>query len=402
MPDNLSVGERMRARREALGLSGEDVGSKLGVNKSTIYRYEKGEIEKMPITVVKKLAKVLKTSPDYLMGWDSRNSEYIMEDIIWAYSKFNQGTQLIKLELTNYDLFDTQEEVFQSFYDDEGNLELQKSYIHSYSFCLDFILSILVDEILTTRNITFDVVFLMGEPEFDFPDDMDRDFTQEKPLPLDIEVYFENRDDYDLILDYFSRIAVKTTEALDLMCGFLENSFKYERFLETYMVDPSSLYLNRHNLKVNKSPLIPLNNEDNLTVFYAEGTSVSVVEKLSAGAGFAYGDNQKTTYYTRRTDLKPYDLASLVYGDSMEPRFKNGDVVLIRSGYDSTNGDVYAVDYQGESYIKRVFLEGDRIRLTSYNDSYDDIMIYLPIDQSNYFNIIGKVVDSFTPVNKED
>ena len=59
----MSVGNRIRQRRLELGLSGEEVGKMLGVNKTTVYRYEKGEIDKMPIEVVEKLSVALRTTP---------------------------------------------------------------------------------------------------------------------------------------------------------------------------------------------------------------------------------------------------------------------------------------------------------------------------------------------------
>lgn len=67
----MSVGNRIRQRRLELGLSGEEVGKMLGVNKTTVYRYEKGEIDKMPIEVVEKLSVALRTTPDVIMGWNT-------------------------------------------------------------------------------------------------------------------------------------------------------------------------------------------------------------------------------------------------------------------------------------------------------------------------------------------
>ena len=67
----MSVGNRIRQRRLELGLSGEEVGKMLGVNKTTVYRYEKGEIDKMPIEVVEKLSVALRTTPDVIMGWNN-------------------------------------------------------------------------------------------------------------------------------------------------------------------------------------------------------------------------------------------------------------------------------------------------------------------------------------------
>lgn len=82
----------------------------------------------------------------------------------------------------------------------------------------------------------------------------------------------------------------------------------------------------------------------------------------------------------------------------MEPEYHDGDIVLVKSGYDNVNGDVYVVDYAGESYIKKLYNDGDRFRLVSINDKYDNIIINVPISDDIYFNIAGKVVDSFTPI----
>lgn len=121
---------------------------------------------------------------------------------------------------------------------------------------------------------------------------------------------------------------------------------------------------------------------------------------LSAGKGYSYEEHEQTTVYTDRNDLKPHDFATIVHGDSMEPLYSYGDVVLISTGYDNVQGGVYAVDFNNESYLKRVYFEGNRIRLVSVNPNYSDKHIYLPIDEGTYLNIIGKVVDSFKPIQK--
>ena len=65
----MSVGSRIRDRRVALGLSVDEVASKLGKNRSTVYRYESDYIENLPISILGPLSEVLETSPTYLMGW---------------------------------------------------------------------------------------------------------------------------------------------------------------------------------------------------------------------------------------------------------------------------------------------------------------------------------------------
>lgn len=42
----MTTGERMKQRRKEIGLSAEKVAERLGVSPATIYRYEKGDIEK--------------------------------------------------------------------------------------------------------------------------------------------------------------------------------------------------------------------------------------------------------------------------------------------------------------------------------------------------------------------
>ncbi len=63
-------GTRIKERREHLGMTLEEVGRGLGVNKSTIKRYEDGVTRRITIATYEKLAEVLKTSPLYLMGED--------------------------------------------------------------------------------------------------------------------------------------------------------------------------------------------------------------------------------------------------------------------------------------------------------------------------------------------
>jgi len=70
MTDKL-VGENIKKRRNALGLTQEDVAQHVGVNRATVQRYESGEIE-VKRSVAIKLAEILETTPSYIMGWEER------------------------------------------------------------------------------------------------------------------------------------------------------------------------------------------------------------------------------------------------------------------------------------------------------------------------------------------
>ena len=76
----MSVGKRIKERRNELQMSVDDLATKLKKNRATIYRYEKGEIENLPIDIIESLAKALDTTPQYLMGWDKKLSGMRMTD----------------------------------------------------------------------------------------------------------------------------------------------------------------------------------------------------------------------------------------------------------------------------------------------------------------------------------
>ena len=72
----MTTGERIKRLRKDLGLSADELGEKIGKDRSTIYRYERGDIETATIDVIPRLARALKTSPQYILGWDNKPAFY--------------------------------------------------------------------------------------------------------------------------------------------------------------------------------------------------------------------------------------------------------------------------------------------------------------------------------------
>lgn len=68
MIDYKKAANRMKAAREALGLSFEDLAKLVGMSKSTLQRYETGGIKNMPIDSLVPLAKALNVPVEYLIG----------------------------------------------------------------------------------------------------------------------------------------------------------------------------------------------------------------------------------------------------------------------------------------------------------------------------------------------
>lgn len=65
----MAIGDRIHEMRTMRQLTMEELGSKVGVGKGTIKKYEDGSIKNIPSDKVEALAEALETSPEYLMGW---------------------------------------------------------------------------------------------------------------------------------------------------------------------------------------------------------------------------------------------------------------------------------------------------------------------------------------------
>ncbi len=71
----MQTGELIKSRRTALGISADTLAEAIGVNRSTIFRYENGEIENVPLKSIEPIAKALHCTPAYLLGWESQTDE---------------------------------------------------------------------------------------------------------------------------------------------------------------------------------------------------------------------------------------------------------------------------------------------------------------------------------------
>ncbi len=66
----MNIGLRIKEKRKEKKMSADELGKCLGKDRSTIYRYEKGDIENLPLDILEPIAKALDTTPAYLMGWE--------------------------------------------------------------------------------------------------------------------------------------------------------------------------------------------------------------------------------------------------------------------------------------------------------------------------------------------
>lgn len=115
----------------------------------------------------------------------------------------------------------------------------------------------------------------------------------------------------------------------------------------------------------------------------AAGRLVPVINKVAAGYPAEFNDLDYPVGvaddYVRCPDLHdPNAFAVRVVGDSMEPKFVEGDIVVFSPAAQVKNGDDCFVRFQmpHETTFKRVFFEsGDKIRLQPRNESYSPAVV---------------------------
>ena len=64
----VSIIERMKSRRNELGMSYQALAERTGLSKSTLQRFESGKIKNIPLAQLQTLATGLRTTPEWLLG----------------------------------------------------------------------------------------------------------------------------------------------------------------------------------------------------------------------------------------------------------------------------------------------------------------------------------------------
>jgi phage repressor protein C with HTH and peptisase S24 domain len=115
----------------------------------------------------------------------------------------------------------------------------------------------------------------------------------------------------------------------------------------------------------------------------AAGRQVPVINKVEAGYPADFDDLDYPVGiaddYVRCPDLHdPNAFAVRVVGDSMEPRFREGDIVVFSPAAEVQSGDDCFIRFSmpHETTFKRVFFEPDnQVRLQPRNDKYPPIIV---------------------------
>ncbi|MDE7193853.1 MAG: helix-turn-helix domain-containing protein [Oscillospiraceae bacterium] len=113
------------------------------------------------------------------------------------------------------------------------------------------------------------------------------------------------------------------------------------------------------------------------------------VYKVSAGCGFELdeGDNWETIEISDTPEARRADYALTISGDSMEPVYYDGDIVLVKMQDTVEMGQIGIFILDGSGYIKKYC--GDH--LVSLNEDYDDIPLSDYEDVRCSGRVIGRV-----------
>nr|DAK37544.1 MAG TPA: Repressor protein CI [Caudoviricetes sp.] len=170
----------------------------------------------------------------------------------------------------------------------------------------------------------------------------------------------------------------------------VENSKKkvskelYEKMLDafpTYKNQIEKAYLDTQDINFNSVLLKERSNVEKNE--YTNFIQIPLYGMASAGNGYI-NQNEEIELITLPVingNVKKTNFAAKVNGDSMEPDFKNGDIIVIDTDIDfdirALNGKEAMVDVGEERYLKKIQFEkgtGD-LTLISYNPAYPDIKI---------------------------
>lgn len=178
-----------------------------------------------------------------------------------------------------------------------------------------------------------------------------------------------------------------------------------ERFIEKFIKSDKEANEVRYIVAYDRTPdLIKKKLEENSNIKEtkdAEIIALPILGKAAAGLGHInFEDNTRMEILTSipRTGLPKNAFMVEVNGDSMFPTLSDGDLVIIdpiQKQMENIEGKVCVLSYHDQTYIKRVKINKNEIRLISDNmdkKRYSDIVI--SDEELEYLKCHGAVIES--------
>lgn len=202
---------------------------------------------------------------------------------------------------------------------------------------------------------------------------------------------------YTTISDWINAKTYPRIDKIELMANYfnVNKSQLVEKagtFEESNNFDILSIYnqLNEPNqAKVYNFAEKTLEEQNTNVIDLREYRDIDIQSTVSAGTGVVDLDANHIERISYNGFIpNKYDAAFRVQGDSMEPVFQDGEIVFVVKDEDVRNGQIGVVLIDGEAFIKKMYVEGDKLRLVSLNRLYEDIIA----NGSNEISVYGRVV----------
>lgn len=141
----------------------------------------------------------------------------------------------------------------------------------------------------------------------------------------------------------------------------------------------------------NRSDLMEDKSSQNHTI----AVTIKVLGRVAAGIPISAVEDIIDTEEITEEMAKTGEFFGLqIHGDSMEPKFSEGDVVIVRQQDDAESGDIVIATVNGdEATCKRLMKYETGIALISTNPSYDPFFFSNKEIVEKPVRIIGKVVE---------
>lgn len=76
-----SPGTKIKYLRTLAGISQEELGRRVGVQRAAINKYEKGSVTNIPIATIEKIAAVFDVSPTFIVSWNGEQSNPLSTEV---------------------------------------------------------------------------------------------------------------------------------------------------------------------------------------------------------------------------------------------------------------------------------------------------------------------------------
>ena len=160
MANNAIIGSRIKQVREEKGFTQEELARVLGLNKSTIQRYETAKIEKIKLPVIDAIAQKLDVNPEWLSDKTDVRTSYLSNDANTLTDLIQKYNNIKPIKLKRFPMLGEiacGEPVFAD--EDKEHYVMADMDIHA-----DFCLTAKGDSMINARIYEGDIVFIKEMP----------------------------------------------------------------------------------------------------------------------------------------------------------------------------------------------------------------------------------------------